>query len=370
MRSRMNVRMPANRGISSASSGLYGGRPRREPTLTDLARAFTQTNIRWSRVSACEVARRRLATVLVLAGAVSARPRRREPNATGIDVSHWQGAIEWPRSRAAAIEFAFAKATEGRTSPTRPTRSNRAGARRRAQRRRVPLRAPGRLERRRAHRERDRAGGLLPRRRAAAARRPAAGARPRGERWACPAASGSGRGVARRGRRADRRPARRSTRRRASGRRRSATRRASPAPGTALDRALDDEGEPLVPGGELGRARLDVLAVDSDCTVPGIRALRRRRPLQRRRARRRRDPAYPAAPPLERAADDRRHAADREAARRPCPGSWAGGKPLAFGYQWQRCDAAGAGCIPIAGATAPRRTRRSPPTSVTRSWSP
>ena len=33
------------------------------------------------------------------------------------------------------------------------------------------------------------------------------------------------------------------------------------------------------------------------------------------------------------------------------PGTWAGGKPVTFTYQWQRCDAAGAGCVDIAGAT-------------------
>jgi lysozyme len=34
------------------------------------------------------------------------------------------------------------------------------------------------------------------------------------------------------------------------------------------------------------------------------------------------------------------------------PGTWAGGKPVTFLYQWQRCDAAGANCLPIAGATS------------------
>jgi GH25 family lysozyme M1 (1,4-beta-N-acetylmuramidase) len=34
------------------------------------------------------------------------------------------------------------------------------------------------------------------------------------------------------------------------------------------------------------------------------------------------------------------------------PGSWSGGKPIAFTYQWQRCDAAGGNCTPIAGAAA------------------
>jgi GH25 family lysozyme M1 (1,4-beta-N-acetylmuramidase) len=33
------------------------------------------------------------------------------------------------------------------------------------------------------------------------------------------------------------------------------------------------------------------------------------------------------------------------------PGTWSGGKPVAFVYQWETCDAAGAGCTPIPGAT-------------------
>jgi GH25 family lysozyme M1 (1,4-beta-N-acetylmuramidase) len=32
------------------------------------------------------------------------------------------------------------------------------------------------------------------------------------------------------------------------------------------------------------------------------------------------------------------------------PGGWSGGKPATFGYRWQSCDAAGSGCVPIAGA--------------------
>src|SRR4051794_7713134 len=35
------------------------------------------------------------------------------------------------------------------------------------------------------------------------------------------------------------------------------------------------------------------------------------------------------------------------------PGSWAGGKPVSFAYQWQRCDGAGRGCAAIASAVAP-----------------
>ena len=33
------------------------------------------------------------------------------------------------------------------------------------------------------------------------------------------------------------------------------------------------------------------------------------------------------------------------------PGAWEGGKPITFTYQWRQCDAAGAGCNAISGAT-------------------
>lgn len=33
------------------------------------------------------------------------------------------------------------------------------------------------------------------------------------------------------------------------------------------------------------------------------------------------------------------------------PGVWSGGKPVSFAYAWQSCDAAGANCAPIPGAT-------------------
>jgi lysozyme len=38
------------------------------------------------------------------------------------------------------------------------------------------------------------------------------------------------------------------------------------------------------------------------------------------------------------------------------PGAWTGAKPVAFGYQWLRCDAAGAGCIAIPAATLEKYT--------------
>ncbi len=38
------------------------------------------------------------------------------------------------------------------------------------------------------------------------------------------------------------------------------------------------------------------------------------------------------------------------------PGTWNGGKPVSFTYQWQQCDATGAGCAPIPGATLEQYT--------------
>ena len=34
------------------------------------------------------------------------------------------------------------------------------------------------------------------------------------------------------------------------------------------------------------------------------------------------------------------------------PGSWTGTQPISYGYQWRRCDSAGANCVDIVGATA------------------
>jgi GH25 family lysozyme M1 (1,4-beta-N-acetylmuramidase) len=61
-------------------------------------------------------------------------------------------------------------------------------------------------------------------------------------------------------------------------------------------------------------------------------------------------PAFPSGPP----ASDTPPAilGTPEAGRllAAVPGRWSGGKPVSFSYQWQSCDAAGAGCLPIAGA--------------------
>src|SRR5207302_286536 len=41
------------------------------------------------------------------------------------------------------------------------------------------------------------------------------------------------------------------------------------------------------------------------------------------------------------------------------PGVWSGTSPIAFAYQWQRCNDAGTGCTPIAGATGQSYTIQS-----------
>jgi hypothetical protein len=38
------------------------------------------------------------------------------------------------------------------------------------------------------------------------------------------------------------------------------------------------------------------------------------------------------------------------------PGTWSGTEPLAYAYQWRRCDTTGGGCADIAGATGPSYT--------------
>ena len=40
------------------------------------------------------------------------------------------------------------------------------------------------------------------------------------------------------------------------------------------------------------------------------------------------------------------------------PGVWNGGKPLAFTFQWRRCDAAGGSCADISGAARPVKIKR------------
>ena len=55
-------------------------------------------------------------------------------------------------------------------------------------------------------------------------------------------------------------------------------------------------------------------------------------------------PANTGSPAISGTAHDGETLSDR--------GTWSGSEPLSYSYQWRRCDAGGAGCADIAGATA------------------
>ena len=71
-----------------------------------------------------------IAVVAVLAGIASAMPATAEPYLLGIDVSHWDGAIDWAAVSAdpQRISFAVLKATSGEHSGDATYATNRTGA--------------------------------------------------------------------------------------------------------------------------------------------------------------------------------------------------------------------------------------------------
>ena len=62
--------------------------------------------------------------------------------------------------------------------------------------------------------------------------------------------------------------------------------------------------------------------------------------------------AVAANPPVDQVAPTVDGTARDRATLTAAPGTWGGTAPIAFAYQWQRCDAAGAGCADIADATS------------------
>jgi GH25 family lysozyme M1 (1,4-beta-N-acetylmuramidase) len=50
---------------------------------------------------------------MLLTGIIATVPNASAASVAGIDVSHWQGWIDWNRVRASGVEFAYIKATEG-----------------------------------------------------------------------------------------------------------------------------------------------------------------------------------------------------------------------------------------------------------------
>ncbi len=63
-------------------------------------------------------------------------------------------------------------------------------------------------------------------------------------------------------------------------------------------------------------------------------------------------PAYPAGPPVGVAAPTIMGTPQVGRPLAGVPGTWGGGKPISFAYQWQRCDASGRNCTPITSATS------------------
>ena len=69
-----------------------------------------------------------LGTVAVtVAGALTAAPASAAPHIHGIDVSSWQGPVDWEAVRRSGRLFAFAKATEGQTFVDNTFAANRVG---------------------------------------------------------------------------------------------------------------------------------------------------------------------------------------------------------------------------------------------------
>ena len=63
-------------------------------------------------------------------------------------------------------------------------------------------------------------------------------------------------------------------------------------------------------------------------------------------------PAYPAGPPSRIELPTIVGSPQAGKPLAAVPGTWGGGKPSSFGYQWLRCDATGGACASITGATA------------------
>ena len=87
------------------------------------------TGLRWYRINAVNgKSVKSLYGVTYLYGAglmFKAPPSDPSPSSTrieGIDVSHWQGTIDWPTVWAAGKRFAFIKASESTTSSIRTMR--------------------------------------------------------------------------------------------------------------------------------------------------------------------------------------------------------------------------------------------------------
>jgi GH25 family lysozyme M1 (1,4-beta-N-acetylmuramidase) len=108
---------------------------------------------------------------------------------------------------------------------------------------------------------------------------------------------------------------------------------------------------PLVPGGNWGGAGWSFWQYSSHAKVTGITTQVDRDRFHLSSVTGATIKAYPGGAPVSSTPPTIVGAAQSGKRVTAVPGEWSGGKPLTFGFQWQRCDASGLNCVPIPGAT-------------------
>jgi GH25 family lysozyme M1 (1,4-beta-N-acetylmuramidase) len=108
---------------------------------------------------------------------------------------------------------------------------------------------------------------------------------------------------------------------------------------------------PLVPGGNWGGAGWSFWQFSSHATVAGISTQVDRDRFHLASVIGAVIKAYPSGVPVSSVPPTIVGAAQSGKRVTAVPGEWSGGKPLTFSFQWQRCDASGLNCVPIPGAT-------------------
>lgn len=110
-------------------------------------------------------------------------------------------------------------------------------------------------------------------------------------------------------------------------------------------------GAPLVPGGNWGGAGWSFWQYSSHAQVAGITTQVDRDRFHLASVTGAVIKAYPGGLPVASTPPTIVGAAQSGKRVTAVPGEWSGGKPLTFSFQWQRCDASGLNCVPIPGAT-------------------
>jgi GH25 family lysozyme M1 (1,4-beta-N-acetylmuramidase) len=108
---------------------------------------------------------------------------------------------------------------------------------------------------------------------------------------------------------------------------------------------------PILPGASWGGAGWSVWQWSNCDHIPGITGCVDGDRLNGTSFARITMPANAPGVPVQAAAPTITGSAQAGATLAALPGSWSGGKPVTMTFQWNRCDAAGKGCSPVAGAT-------------------